>query len=108
MATQTARELLLSIGKNPKLVEELFSRKNRRERIEALISHRVIRSESELPTREKMNEEMRRVPASSVKEEGMFLEATGAASLIAHGGSYETQGAASLIAHGGSYENQLG
>jgi hypothetical protein len=106
MARKAMRDLLLSIGKNSKLIEELVSTKNRYERVGALINHKVIVSEAELPTREEAGKEPREVSAFFKNLEGMTLQAKTASAIIACAGSFEDQGAASaIIACGGSYED---
>jgi hypothetical protein len=94
-ARETLRELLGSVGRNPGLVAGLAAKKSREEKVELLISHKLIASKDDLPIEKEVKEEMKCLLAFAAKREAVF-EATqvlSACAMIGFGGSYEDEGA---------------
>lgn len=82
-------ELLRTVGKNPKLVAALAAKNSREERIDLLTNHKLIASRFDLPSREKIKQEMKYLAACPERWDKPAAPAIGACSMLAFGGSYE-------------------
>lgn len=89
MAKKTVRDLLVHVGKNPKLVDELVSKKSRDERIAVLKSHKIIDSAADLPTKEEAQKELTQLFAPAQGQQDLLKGVQAASAFIAWGGSYD-------------------
>lgn len=90
LARKNLRELLESIGKNPKLVDQLASKKSRNERIDLLINHKLMASNNDLPTGEEIKQKKKYLFADCEHREQPFEDPKSAlAFIVAYGGYSE-------------------
>lgn len=69
MAKKTVRDLLQVVGKNPKLVAELASKKSTDDRVAILKNYKVIDSAADLPTKDEVDGQLKQLFSASEKQE---------------------------------------